>query len=103
MTDYSELKRLAETWLVPDSSLHADAVASKARYANSILALIAENERLSLHSHCHLVRAQTVEQERDQARKLNLDHAIQLGGLQKERDQLKAEILRAAMSKGEQP
>jgi hypothetical protein len=32
----------------------------------AVLALIAENDRLSLHSHCHLLRAQTVEVERDQ-------------------------------------
>lgn len=64
-------------WMRPgENEANADFIA--AANPTAVLELIAEVERLSLHSHCHLLRAQTVEVERDQ--------------LQAENDRLKQEI-----------
>lgn len=109
--DKAKLKALAERLIAATDRLHedekcdelgdawslADDAYVEASEPKVLLGLLAENERLSLHSHCHLLRAQTVEVERDKWESLyRSEHATctrlldTLTGLRNEIDQLKA-------------
>ena len=73
MNKYDELKRLAEAALRnwPDSKLFERPECERfidAARPDVVLALIAENEQLAHVSGCHLLRAQTLEVEREQLR-----------------------------------
>ncbi|NWE68967.1 hypothetical protein HX857_09635 [Pseudomonas gingeri] len=116
MTDYTDLQKAAE-YAAQDTIKFADEAEEMRALQHfheevdpeRVLALIAENQQLSHVSGCHLLRAQTLEVERDQLkaenealRKLMGDFpGFSTGSRDYEREWLEA--WRVAMSKGEQP